>query len=59
MTKEKFLRAFANLPEPERAQVIVVINHKPHSWNAAFNEISNGTPLGKEMLKKMEALGIL
>ena len=59
MSKEKFLKAYANLPEPERSQVIVVMENKPYSWNAAYNEISNNTALGKKMLGKMEALGIL
>ena len=59
MSKEKFLKAYANLPEPERSQVIVVMENKPHSWNTAYNEISNNTALGKKMLEKMEALGIL
>lgn len=59
MSKEKFLKAYANLPEPERSQVIVVIDNKPYSWNAAYNEVANNTALGKQMLEKMEALGIL
>ena len=59
MGKEKFLKAYANLPEPERPQVIVVIDNKPYSWNAAYNEVSNNTALGKKMLEKMEVLEIL
>jgi len=59
MSKEKFLKAYANLPEPERSQVIVMIDNKPYSWNAAYSEISNSTALGKKMLEKMEVLGIL
>lgn len=59
MSKEKFLKAYANLPEPERLQVIVVMDNKPYSWNAAYIEILNNTALGKKMLEKMEVLGIL
>lgn len=59
MSREKFLKAYANLPEPERSQVIVVMYNQPYSWNAAYNEISNNTALGKKMLEKMGALGIL
>lgn len=59
MSKEKFLKVYANLPEPERKQVIAVIDDKTYSWNVAHNEISNDTPLGKKILKKLEALGIL
>ena len=59
MSKEKFLKVFANLPEPEREQVIAIIDNKTYSWNVAFNEISNDTELGKEILKKLENMGLL
>ena len=59
MSKEKFLKVFANLPEPEREQVIAIIDNKTYSWNIAFNEISNNTELGKKIIKKLEALEIL
>ena len=56
---EKFLKVYANLPEPERYQIIVIIDDKTYSWNAAYIEITNNTELGKKILKKIEALGIL
>ena len=59
MSKEKFLNTFANLPEPEREQVIAIIDNKTYSWNIAFNEISNDTELGKKILKKLENMGLL
>ena len=59
MSKEKFLRAYANLPEPERTQIVVIIDEEPYSWYAARNEIINDTELSKKILKKLEALGIL
>ena len=59
MSKEKFLKVFANLPEPEREQVIAIIDNKTYSWNIAFNEISNDTELGKKILKKLENLKLL
>jgi len=59
MNKEKFLRVYANLPEPERYQVIAVIDDKTYSWNVAYVEITNDTELGKKILKKLEALGII
>ena len=59
MTRDKFLKIYANLPEPEREQVIAVIEGKTYSWNIANTEISQNTELGKKILKKMEALGIL
>ena len=59
MTKEKFLKAYANLPEPEREQVIAIIDNKLYSWNVAYNEISTNTELGKKILAKIEAMGLL
>ena len=57
--KEKFLKVYANLPEPERYQVIAIVDGKTYSWNVAYNEISNNTELGKKILKKIEELEIL
>lgn len=59
MSKEIFLKVYANLPEPERHQVIVIINNKTYSWNVAYNEITNDTELGKKILKKLEDLRII
>lgn len=57
--KAKFMRAYANLPVPERSQVVAVIEDKPYSWDVAYAEISSTTELGKKILKKMNLLGIL
>ncbi len=57
--KERFLKVYANLPEPERVQIIALIDDKPYSWNAAYNEISHDTKLGEKILKKLEELRIL
>lgn len=59
MSREKFLKVYANLPEPERYQVIAIVDNKTYSWNAAYIEISNNTELGKKILKSIEAVGIL
>ena len=59
MSKDKFLKVYANLPDPERKQVIAVIDGKTYSWNVAFNEISGDTELGKKILNKIESMGIL
>lgn len=59
MSEEKFLKVYANLPEPEREQIIAIVEDKTYSWNVAFSEISNNTELGKKILKKIEELGLL
>ena len=57
--RSKFLHAYANLPEPERTQVVVTIDDKAYSWDAAHSEINNNTSLGNEILKKLQLLEIL
>ena len=59
MSKEKFLKVYANLPEPEREQIIAVVDNKTYSWNVAYTEISNSTELGQKILKKIEDLGLI
>lgn len=59
MTKEKFLKAYANLLEDERDQVIVIIDGKPYAWNRANDEVKNDTKLGQMILQKMVELGLL
>jgi len=57
--RAKFSKAYANLPEPEMGQVVIIIDDKPISWNKANNEVSAKTALGDNILKKMELLEIL
>lgn len=57
--RESFLKAYANLPEPEREQIIAVLDNKSYSWNVAKIEIEHNTTLGKQILKKMEEIGLL
>lgn len=59
MSKEKFLSIYANLPEPEREQIIAIVDDKTYSWNIAYYEISKDTELGKKILEKIEQVGIL
>ena len=57
--RARFLKAYANLPEPEMEQVIIIIDEKPISWNKANKEVSEKTPLGDKIVEKMKLLGIL
>ena len=57
--RARFLKAYANLPEPEMEQVVIIIDNKPISWNKANKEVSEKTPLGDKILEKMKLLGIL
>jgi len=57
--KSRFIKIYSNLPFKIRKEVIVVIDTKPWSWDAAFSEVNNDTDLGGKILKKLEGLEIL
>ena len=59
MSKEKFIKVYSNLPEPEREQIIAIIDNRPYTWNVAYNEINKKTEIGKKILKKIKELGLL
>lgn len=54
-----FFKAYSNLPEDERSQIIVIIDGRPYTWNRAYDEIKGETELGKKILNRMKELGIL
>ncbi len=57
--KEEFLKIYANLPIPLREEIIVIIDDKTISWNVAYLEVSQDTPLGKTILEKLTKLEII
>ncbi len=59
VTKEQFLQVFANLPLGVRKEIILVVDSQPITWNVANLEVSENTKLGKQILIKLEKLGII
>lgn len=58
--KERFLKTYSNLPINVRNDIIYVLSEKgPITWNVAYLEISNDTPIGNEILKKLDELGFI
>jgi hypothetical protein len=57
-TRERFLQAYANLPLQTRQEVVVVLDGKPITWDVAYFEIKSNTPIGIDILKKLEEFGI-
>jgi len=58
--REKFLNLYNNLPIKLRSEVVLVLRNKePITWNVAYGEISNNTPLGEEILKGLVELKII
>lgn len=57
MTREEFLKTYANIPLNLRKEIIVVLKDKgPITWNVAYLEIKQDTKLGKEILKKLDLI---
>jgi len=54
-----FKKAYSNLPDDERSQIIVLIEGRPYTWNRAYDEVEGKTKLGEKILKKMKQLEIL
>ncbi|MBI4146797.1 hypothetical protein HY489_05670 [Candidatus Woesearchaeota archaeon] len=63
MSKDRFIKVYAKLPENVRNEVIVVVKvgdiDKPYTWDSAYIEIHNDTPLGKDILKKLEKMELI
>ena len=57
--REKFLRAFANLPLNTRKEIILVLEKQPITWEVAYFEIKNNTPMSEKILQKLEELGLI
>ena len=58
--RERFLRAYANLPLNSRREIVVVLEEEgPVTWEAAYLEVKNDTPKSKEILEKLEKLNLI
>jgi len=57
--REKFLRAYANLPLNTRKEIILVLEEQPITWEVAYLEVKNNTSNSEKILKKLEELGII
>lgn len=60
MEKERFFKAYANLPINLRDEIILVVPEEgPITWKVAYLEINSDTELGKKILAKLIELGIV
>jgi len=57
--REKFIRVYANIPNNLRLDIIVVVDKQPYTWETAYFEIKENTPLGKNILKTLIEIGII
>ena len=67
--RERFLRAYVNLPLSARKEIIIVLEEedpitkqiikKPLTWDVAYLEVKNNTQIGMEILEKLENLKLI
>ncbi len=57
--KEIFLKVYANLPLGVREEIILILEGKPMTWNAAYLEVDNDTKYSDEILNRLEELKII
>ncbi len=57
--RETFLKVYANLPLGVREEIILILEGKPITWNAAYLEVNNNTKYSDEILKKLEEFKII
>lgn len=57
--KAQFLKAYANLPQGIREEIIAVVGGDPFTWKSAKLEVEQDTPIGREILDLLVKLAIL
>ena len=58
--KSKFIKVYATLPLGVRQEIIVVLDdYGPITWEVAYIEIDNDTPLSQTILEKLSALDFI
>jgi len=59
MSKERFIKIYADLAEDIRKEIIAIVDDKPYTWNSAYVEIQADSELGKKILKKLNEMQII
>ena len=59
MDIERFMSIYSFLPLEERKLTVVVIDGEPINWARAYKEITNKTPLGEKIFKRLVKKGLI
>ena len=59
LLREKFLKAYANIPLSMRNDIILVYKNSPLSWYAVFIEVVSESKVSDEILKELETLNLI
>lgn len=59
--KERFLKVYSTLPLGVRGDIVLVLDKPkgPITWEVAYIEVQNDTPLSKQVLEKLSQLEII
>ena len=58
--REKFLKIYADLPVGVRSEIIATLPQVgPLTWNSAYVEISQNTPLAEKILRELSEMEII
>ncbi|MDE1767103.1 MAG: hypothetical protein KGI27_12655 [Thaumarchaeota archaeon] len=57
--RESFLKIYANIPLKVREEIILVLDGKPITWNAAYVEIKNDTDVAEKILKELVKMELI
>lgn len=59
--KQRFLQVYSSLPLGVRKEIVVVLEDPtgPITWEAAFVEVENNTPVGEQILDKLVTMAII
>lgn len=57
--KAKFIKVFANVPEPLREEIISLIDNNPFSWYTAYGEIEHNTKNSEKILLQLHKIGVI
>ena len=57
--KSKFLKIFANIPNPLRDEIIVVIGGDTYDWRTAKAEIMNDSEQSIEILRRLKEIEVI
>lgn len=57
--REKFLRAYANIPLNARKEIILVLEEGPITWEVAYFEVKNQTEKGEKIIDKLNELKLI
>lgn len=57
--REKFLSAYADVPDTLRKEIIIIADGKTYTWDSAYFEIKNNTQLSEKLLNTLSELKIV